>query len=312
MQTLNLPGADRPGSAGRALPHARLRIAADGEIEVARQPVRAATSATAAPPPRLVAHRRPRPHRRRRLSARQRPQEARADHRLRPQRLARMGRDRAARRARASPRPWCSATAQPALSAVLWPTRGPMPTTPRCRRPWMRPTPRCPTTPACSAGCARRADFSVAHGHGHGQRPAAARRDLQRHADALGIAPLDPHPTHEDLHELSCPTGRNKPPTPATGLLGTPIIQGCLRGEVSLPSYLAFLREAYHHVRHTVPLLRGVQGRAAGAPRTGCAARWTNTSRRSTATTSGSSTTSAPAAAMPRRCATAGPATPPR
>lgn len=40
------------------------------------------------------------------------------------------------------------------------------------------------------------------------------------------------------------------------GLLATPIIQGCLRGEVSLPSYLAFLREAYHHVRHTVPLLQ--------------------------------------------------------
>jgi heme oxygenase len=43
------------------------------------------------------------------------------------------------------------------------------------------------------------------------------------------------------------------------GLLATPIIQGCLRGEVSLPSYLAFLREAYHHVRHTVPLLRATQ-----------------------------------------------------
>ncbi|MCZ2496137.1 biliverdin-producing heme oxygenase [Xylophilus sp. Kf1] len=39
-------------------------------------------------------------------------------------------------------------------------------------------------------------------------------------------------------------------------MLGAPIIQGCLRGEVSLPSYLAFLREAYHHVRHTVPLMR--------------------------------------------------------
>jgi hypothetical protein len=39
-------------------------------------------------------------------------------------------------------------------------------------------------------------------------------------------------------------------------LLSAPIIQGCLRGEVSLPSYLAFLREAYHHVHHTVPLLR--------------------------------------------------------
>ena len=43
------------------------------------------------------------------------------------------------------------------------------------------------------------------------------------------------------------------------GLLATSIIQGCLRGEVSLPSYLAFLREAYHHVRHTVPLLQAMQ-----------------------------------------------------
>jgi pyrroloquinoline quinone (PQQ) biosynthesis protein C len=40
------------------------------------------------------------------------------------------------------------------------------------------------------------------------------------------------------------------------GLLSAPIIQGCLRGEVELAGYLAFLREAYHHVRHTVPLLR--------------------------------------------------------
>ena len=38
-------------------------------------------------------------------------------------------------------------------------------------------------------------------------------------------------------------------------LLRTPIIEGCLRGQVSLPSYLAFLHEAYHHVSHTVPLL---------------------------------------------------------
>ena len=32
VQTLNLPGAERPGSAGRVLPHARLRVASDGEI----------------------------------------------------------------------------------------------------------------------------------------------------------------------------------------------------------------------------------------------------------------------------------------
>jgi len=35
VQTLNLPGARRAGSVGRALPHARLRVAADGEIQVA-------------------------------------------------------------------------------------------------------------------------------------------------------------------------------------------------------------------------------------------------------------------------------------
>jgi long-chain acyl-CoA synthetase len=35
VQTLNLPGAQRPGSAGRVLPHARLRIADDQEILVA-------------------------------------------------------------------------------------------------------------------------------------------------------------------------------------------------------------------------------------------------------------------------------------
>lgn len=49
------------------------------------------------------------------------------------------------------------------------------------------------------------------------------------------------------------------------GLLAALIIQGCLRGEVSLPSYVAFLEQAYHHVRHTVPLLRAC--RAALPPR---------------------------------------------
>lgn len=35
VQTLNLPGADCPGSVGRALPHAGVRIATGGEIEIA-------------------------------------------------------------------------------------------------------------------------------------------------------------------------------------------------------------------------------------------------------------------------------------
>jgi long-subunit acyl-CoA synthetase (AMP-forming) len=35
VQTLNLPGTDRIGSAGRVLGHSRVRVATDGEIEVA-------------------------------------------------------------------------------------------------------------------------------------------------------------------------------------------------------------------------------------------------------------------------------------
>jgi pyrroloquinoline quinone (PQQ) biosynthesis protein C len=38
-------------------------------------------------------------------------------------------------------------------------------------------------------------------------------------------------------------------------LLASPIIVDCLAGRVSRETYVAFLTEAYHHVRHTVPLL---------------------------------------------------------
>lgn len=44
-------------------------------------------------------------------------------------------------------------------------------------------------------------------------------------------------------------------------LVQTPIIQECLRGEVSLAGYAAFLGEAYHHVRHTVPLMYSCRAR---------------------------------------------------
>ncbi len=37
--------------------------------------------------------------------------------------------------------------------------------------------------------------------------------------------------------------------------LAIPVIQDCLAGRVTHEQYLAFLREAYHHVKHTVPLL---------------------------------------------------------
>jgi pyrroloquinoline quinone (PQQ) biosynthesis protein C len=44
-------------------------------------------------------------------------------------------------------------------------------------------------------------------------------------------------------------------------LFSAPIIAECLAGQVGLASYLAFLGQAYHHVRHTTPLLMSLGGR---------------------------------------------------
>lgn len=38
-------------------------------------------------------------------------------------------------------------------------------------------------------------------------------------------------------------------------LMRIPVIEDCLSGKVGLATYVAFLTEAYHHVKHTVPLL---------------------------------------------------------
>lgn len=43
-------------------------------------------------------------------------------------------------------------------------------------------------------------------------------------------------------------------------LLSAPVIRDCLAGVVSRESYLAFLGQAYHHVRHTTPLLMKIGG----------------------------------------------------
>jgi len=44
-------------------------------------------------------------------------------------------------------------------------------------------------------------------------------------------------------------------------LLASPVIQRCLDGDITRDLYVAFLTEAYHHVRHTVPLLMAVGAR---------------------------------------------------
>ena len=44
-------------------------------------------------------------------------------------------------------------------------------------------------------------------------------------------------------------------------LLSSPVIADCLQGRVAHDDYLAFLEQAYHHVRHTTPLLMSLGGR---------------------------------------------------
>ena len=44
-------------------------------------------------------------------------------------------------------------------------------------------------------------------------------------------------------------------------LLSSPIIGRCMSGDITLNDYVAFLTQAYHHVKHTVPLLMAVGSR---------------------------------------------------
>lgn len=44
-------------------------------------------------------------------------------------------------------------------------------------------------------------------------------------------------------------------------LLTAPVVADCLQGRVLRADYLAFLGQAYHHVRHTTPLLMTLGGR---------------------------------------------------
>ena len=44
-------------------------------------------------------------------------------------------------------------------------------------------------------------------------------------------------------------------------LLSSPIIDRCLNGNITLYDYVAFLSQAFHHVKHTTPLLMAVGAR---------------------------------------------------
>ncbi|MBL4571758.1 MAG: iron-containing redox enzyme family protein [Gammaproteobacteria bacterium] len=47
-------------------------------------------------------------------------------------------------------------------------------------------------------------------------------------------------------------------------LMSAPIITRCLQGQIEVDDYVAFLVQAYHHVKHTVPLMMAVGSRLPG------------------------------------------------
>lgn len=47
-------------------------------------------------------------------------------------------------------------------------------------------------------------------------------------------------------------------------MLSAPIFTVCQKGEIDLATYVSFLTQAYHHVKHTVPLLMACGGKLGG------------------------------------------------
>ena len=251
VQTLNLPGAQRPGSAGRVLPHARLRIAADGEIEVAGSLFLGYLGDTAPAPEWWCSGD---------LGTMDADGYVHVRGRRKQVLITAFGRN-------VSPE-WVETTlrgepeiaqaavfgeAQPALSAVLWPMRAELPDC-ALQAAVDRANATLPDYARIARWCRAEAAFSAASGlataNGRPQRAAIG----ARHAQPLGLDADhfdDPMNTEPFFQQLVRET------LPARGaMVSAPIIQGCLQGRVSLPSYVAFLTEAYHHVRHTVPLLK--------------------------------------------------------
>jgi len=65
---------------------------------------------------------------------------------------------------------------------------------------------------------------------------------------------MDQPVNHSNFHQqLIAATGAER-----DYLLSAPVINRCFNGDIVLDDYVAFLTQAYHHVKHTVPLLMSV------------------------------------------------------
>lgn len=263
VQTLNLPGADRPGSAGRALPHAQLRVRADGEIEVGGALMLGYVGGAAYSDPWWPSGD---------LGHVDADGFVHVTGRRKNVLITGYGRN-------VSPE-WVETALQsqpeiavatvfgdgePALWAVLWPSALGS-TAEAIERAVARANAGLPDYARVARWVRAAMPFSVATGlataNGRPQRAAVLVHGRTLLARPQSLSSIEKTSMHRnDTAEPVFVRLRRATAAARQQLIAAPIIQGALAGRVSLASYVAFLTEAYHHVRHTVPLLRACRER---------------------------------------------------
>jgi acyl-CoA synthetase (AMP-forming)/AMP-acid ligase II/pyrroloquinoline quinone (PQQ) biosynthesis protein C len=248
---LNLPGADRPGSVGRPLPHAQVRIAADGEILVSGPRCLGYVGGVESSPTpdwlstgdlgRLDAdgflH-----------------VEGRRKHVI----ITSFGRNVAPEWPEAEltageviAQAAVFGEARPRLCAVVVP-RSAAATDAALAAELQRANTRLPDYAQVAFWV--RADAPFSAGNGLATANGRARRNAvwARYSARLeALYPADPEPKSMlFFEELKDRTAADR-----ETLFAVPVIRECLAGRVTRDQYLAFLGQAYHHVKHTVPLL---------------------------------------------------------
>ncbi len=262
VQTLNLPGADCPGSVGRPLPHARVRIAGDGEIEIGGSLflgyVGEARSERQWLPTGDLG----------RIDA---DGFLHVSGRRKNVLITAFGRnvspewvETALRSEPSIAQAVVFGDGAPALRAVLWPVH-PEATDAELIAAITSANGHLPDYAQIQTWTRAEAPFDAAHGMATANGRPRREAILSRHACA-SFRGLDPAHADGDVRTQTPQSGffqRLQQATEADrlALTGVPIVQACLRGEGSLESYVAFLTQAWHHVRHTVPLLTACRDR---------------------------------------------------
>jgi acyl-CoA synthetase (AMP-forming)/AMP-acid ligase II len=244
---LNLPGADRPGSVGRPLPHAHVRIAADGEILVSGPRCLGYLGGEEAPVAWLATGD---------LGCLDADGFLHVEGRRKNVIITSFGRNIAPEWPEAElaaggaiAQAAVFGEARPRLCAVLVPRA--TATDAAIDADVQRANSRLPDYAQIASWIRAEAPFGAANGlataNGRVRRDAVWARYGERLA-AL-YSNLEPK-SMSFFEELKRRTAAER-----DALYAIPVIQDCLAGRVTREQYLAFLGQAYHHVKHTVPLL---------------------------------------------------------